>query len=83
MVQMKEIIPKDACVTIDTQNDFEQQLEEIKFCNSVDSVGNAEEMHETEFIVDITPPKTKHVISGSYYGNTFSSRTSKNALAVI
>ncbi|MBT3232540.1 MAG: hypothetical protein HN356_06965 [Calditrichaeota bacterium] len=43
--------------------------------NSVDSVGNTEEIHETEFIVDITSPKTKHVISGSYYGNTFSSRT--------
>lgn len=31
MVQMKELIPRDAMVTLDTDNDLDAQIEEIKF----------------------------------------------------
>jgi endonuclease IV len=34
MMQMKDLIPDDMWVTIDTQNDYDAQLEEIKFLRS-------------------------------------------------
>lgn len=41
----------------------------------IDSVGNAEDVNKSEFIVDLTPPSSKQIIEGSFYGNTLSENT--------
>ena len=42
---------------------------------SLDKVGNIETTKNTEFYVDITPPMTKHIVSGRYFRETISGST--------
>jgi hypothetical protein len=42
---------------------------------SIDEVGNIETTKTTEFYVDITPPMTKHIVSGRYFRETISGST--------
>lgn len=43
--------------------------------HSVDHVGNAESVQETKFIVDTSPPKTRHSLEGPHDGYTLSPQT--------
>lgn len=50
---------------------YREKTYEYRFY-AVDSVGNAEKPSKIVFIVDLTPPKSKNIIEGSFYGNTLS-----------
>jgi|CXWL01.1.fsa_nt_gi hypothetical protein len=42
---------------------------------AIDNVGNTEAVHQAEYTIDTTPPRTRHVIDGPFDGNTISPST--------
>ena len=43
---------------------------------SIDKTGNIEDLNSVKFIVDLTPPQTKHTVRGPFYGNHLSPEVS-------
>ncbi|MGK5093078.1 hypothetical protein WDW89_13810 [Deltaproteobacteria bacterium TL4] len=42
---------------------------------SVDYVGNAEEIHQLQFTVDVTPPKSNYAVEAPFFGKVLSSKS--------
>ena len=42
---------------------------------SIDRVGNIESTHSTELVIDVSPPQSKHMVSGRYFREILSDAT--------